>query len=51
MLTFVAGLNALGPRVIKLRVADVSAILIPCTAARATTAFAGFRNPALGTGT
>ena len=40
-LTF-AGLNALEPRVIKLRVAGISAVLEPSTAASATTEFAEF---------
>ena len=40
-LTF-AGLDALEPCVIKLRVAGISALFDPSTAGSATTAFAGF---------
>ena len=40
-LTF-AGLNALEPSVLKPGVTGISALLKPSTAAKATTAFAGF---------
>ena len=40
-LTF-AGLDALGPCVIKISVPDISAAFEPCTAASATTTFARF---------
>ena len=47
-----AGLDALGPCVIKLRVAGISALFDPSTAGSATTAFAGFLDcAALGTRT
>ena len=47
-LTF-AGLDALVPCVIKLRVAGISTVLEPTTSASATRAFAGFVGGALGT--
>ena len=47
-LTF-AGLDALVPCVIKLRVAGISAVLEPTASATATRGFAGFVGGALGT--
>ena len=44
-----AGLDALGPCVLKLRVAGVAALLEPSTAAEAATHFANFVSAALGT--
>ena len=37
-----AGLDALEPRVIEVRVAGISAVLVPSTTANTTTEFAGF---------
>ena len=52
-LTFFAGLDAVGPRVIKVQVAGIAAVISPSTVVSATTAFAlfeGATHGAYGTG-